>query len=365
MPAGPQQPVRLGDPHVRVAPDRRAVLRDREVERAVGVRDRLGVAVDERQRDTVLGGEAAGGRQLARRVVDADHAGAASRHPRRDVRRPAPELDRVQTSQVVGEKPWEFDAPHPPRRLGAPVALAAGDPVRCVFVPLGTVDGHMVWDVIWKRPLGHQSTATAPAAAIDRDERPTRTRYAPGGVIHAPSIQRRNDRGGTSMSTRSVSPGSRRTRRNAARLAERARRVVVRRFDVHLHDLAAGPSTGVRDVDGDGNRSARITADADRLDGERRVPEPEAEREQRIDVVAVVPAVPDQQALAVDRPAARSRVVPRRGGLGEITGERDRQPPPRLGVTGEHVGQRITHRLPREPQLEHGRHLAEPRHRDG
>jgi hypothetical protein len=43
--AGTKQPVRLADPGHRFTPDRRTVLADREVERAVWLGDRLGVAM--------------------------------------------------------------------------------------------------------------------------------------------------------------------------------------------------------------------------------------------------------------------------------------------------------------------------------
>src|SRR5262245_17830719 len=48
-PSRTEQPRGLGDPDVRVAPDARAVLRDREVERRTGQRDVLGTGVHERE----------------------------------------------------------------------------------------------------------------------------------------------------------------------------------------------------------------------------------------------------------------------------------------------------------------------------
>ena len=43
--------------------------------------------------------------------------------------------------------------------------------------------------------------------------------------------------------------------------------------------------------------------------------------------------------------------------------ERDRQPAAGLGVAGQHVDQRVAELLAGEPQLQHGRHVVEPRHR--
>jgi hypothetical protein len=65
-----QKAMRLGDPHIGVAPNCRAVLGDSEIERSIGIRDRFGVAVDQPERDAVLGGEASSGRQLRLGVID-------------------------------------------------------------------------------------------------------------------------------------------------------------------------------------------------------------------------------------------------------------------------------------------------------
>ena len=74
----------LGDPPVRVAPDRGPVLADREVEALVGERRTLGVCVHEREVQPELLLERPGRRELARRVVETDHACAgASATPRR------------------------------------------------------------------------------------------------------------------------------------------------------------------------------------------------------------------------------------------------------------------------------------------
>jgi hypothetical protein len=63
-PARTQQPERLRDPLVRVAPDAGAVLGDREVEARVGQGHLLGVAVKERELDAELLLEAAGAVEL-------------------------------------------------------------------------------------------------------------------------------------------------------------------------------------------------------------------------------------------------------------------------------------------------------------
>ena len=94
--AGSQQARRLGDPGVRVGPQRGAVLADREVERGVGVGDALGVAEQEREVEAVLGLEPGRGLELLGRVVDADGPRAATRQPRRDVAGAAAELDGVE-----------------------------------------------------------------------------------------------------------------------------------------------------------------------------------------------------------------------------------------------------------------------------
>ena len=94
--AGAQEPKRLGDPEVRVAPDARAVLRDREVEALVRKRNVLGARLDQWEVEPELDLAASGGLELGRRHVDADGAGATLRKPGRDVRRAAAELDDVE-----------------------------------------------------------------------------------------------------------------------------------------------------------------------------------------------------------------------------------------------------------------------------
>jgi len=147
-PARPQEPMRLGNPQVRVAPDRCAVLADREVERGVGLRHRFGVAVHPLDVvDAVFDSEPAGGGELFGRVVDGVHPRASSLHPRRHVAGPAPEFDRSLTGEVIGQQ-REFlvrDAPDPPRRLGlGPRPLTGGNPPRRSGVPVSSVLGDVV-----------------------------------------------------------------------------------------------------------------------------------------------------------------------------------------------------------------------------
>ena len=83
-----------------IAPDAGAVLRDGKVEALRRQRHVLGARLDEWEVDTELGLAAARGRELRRRHVDADGAGAPSGEPRRDVRRAATELDDVEPAHV-------------------------------------------------------------------------------------------------------------------------------------------------------------------------------------------------------------------------------------------------------------------------
>ena len=85
LPAGTQQPRRLGDPGVRVAPDAGAVLADRQVEAGVGERRPLGVGVDQREPQPEPLLQLAGGRQLGRRSCPGRPAGrrGAPARPRR------------------------------------------------------------------------------------------------------------------------------------------------------------------------------------------------------------------------------------------------------------------------------------------
>ena len=120
LPASSQQPRGFGDPLVRIAPDRRAVLGDREIERPAGQRDRLGVRFDELD---VEGGplvHTPRGRELRRSDVDADApAGAAPLQPRGDVRGATAELDDVLAADVREDLELALRrVPDAPRDLG-------------------------------------------------------------------------------------------------------------------------------------------------------------------------------------------------------------------------------------------------------
>src|SRR5205814_3209659 len=85
--AGAQESRRLRDPLVRVGPDRRPVLGDREIERRVRQRYVLAERLDELEPETELLVAAPGRLELRRRGIDADHAGRAGLlQPRAEVR---------------------------------------------------------------------------------------------------------------------------------------------------------------------------------------------------------------------------------------------------------------------------------------
>ena len=90
-----------------------------------------------------------------------------------------------------------------------------------------------------------------------------------------------------------------------------------------------------------------------------------AEWEQRSDADAVVVAVPDVHALAVDdllilpRPVVVGRVVT------EVAWEGDRQLAGRIDVAEQHVGQRVAGLLALIPGLDDGGHFGGPGHGDG
>ena len=137
-----QQPRGLRDPARRLAPQARAVLRQREVEARVGQRDVLGVGLDQRELDAVLRLHRPRGRELALRLVDADRPRAAAGEPGREVGGAAAELDRVQAVEVGECVDLRLrDPPHAPGRLRArPVDLGGLDPAIGRAVPQLPVD---------------------------------------------------------------------------------------------------------------------------------------------------------------------------------------------------------------------------------
>ena len=95
--ARPQQASGLGDPTLGLAPDRGAVLGERQVERRVWQGHVLGASLDERELDPKLLLALTCRRKLRRSDVDANRTRSAPRQPGREVRRPTAELDHVLT----------------------------------------------------------------------------------------------------------------------------------------------------------------------------------------------------------------------------------------------------------------------------
>ena len=91
----PQQPGRLRNPLVRVAPDRCAVLRYRQIERRVRKRHVLRVRLDQLHGESRSRAHPASRLELRGRNVDARHPSTALCEPRAEVGRPASELDHV------------------------------------------------------------------------------------------------------------------------------------------------------------------------------------------------------------------------------------------------------------------------------
>ena len=107
------------DPGVGVAPQRRAVLGDGEVEARVRQRHVLGRGVVQREREAVLRLHRAGGLELLRGEVDADRARPAAGEPGGDVGGAAAQLDHVQA--VDRRQRADLGLRHVP---GAPADLA-------------------------------------------------------------------------------------------------------------------------------------------------------------------------------------------------------------------------------------------------
>ena len=127
--ARPQEPRRFGDPQVGVAPDRGAVLGERDVEARVRKRHVLGRRLDQRELRPVLGHEPPRVRELRVRDVDADRARAHPREPGRPVGGAAAELDDVLPGHVrkhaAAPLPGTCQIPQSGSRLAGPAATAA------------------------------------------------------------------------------------------------------------------------------------------------------------------------------------------------------------------------------------------------
>ncbi len=123
--AGPKQPGRLGDPAVRIGPDRRAVLGQGEVE-ALGRQSRLGrIRLDERELDPCLGHHPTRRLELRRGDVDAYRASAVLREPRREVRGAAAELDDVEPGDVTEHFSSDSSIDQMPQTISSSAQFAA------------------------------------------------------------------------------------------------------------------------------------------------------------------------------------------------------------------------------------------------
>ena len=173
---------------------------------------------------------------------------------------------------------------------------------------------------------------TRPTARRSRDERPTWMVYSPGGTTHSPSIHDAKARRSSSIVTRRLLAAGQVDAAEPGEVAQRPGRIAGRRLDVHLDDLGTVPIAGVGHVDVDGDAVLDAAGERRVAELERRVAEAEAEREQRLDALAVVPAVPDEQPLGVHRPArpcpgsGRTPACPRAaGGTSPAAGRRARR----------------------------------------
>ena len=98
-----ENPGRLGDPGVGIAPDARAVLADREIKGGVGIGRLLGVAEVQREVQTMFRLESPRGRELIGGVVDPGRSRPAPGEPGGDVGRAAAQLDGI-ASREIGRK---------------------------------------------------------------------------------------------------------------------------------------------------------------------------------------------------------------------------------------------------------------------
>lgn len=114
----------------------------------------LGVALDERETQVELALEASGRLELFRCVVDAHRSSPAAREPRRDVRRAAAELDRVEPVDVLEHADVGLrDAPDvPPGLVRGPGPVSGIAELLGVGVPRHAVAEHVI--------AGHESDDT-------------------------------------------------------------------------------------------------------------------------------------------------------------------------------------------------------------
>src|SRR5262249_20085105 len=100
-PARSQQPGSFGDPALWIAPDRRAELRESEIEGRVGERHVLGARLHQRKLESVLLLHPPCGVELGGRDVHAAGSSARPGEPRREIRGAAAELDDVEAGDVA------------------------------------------------------------------------------------------------------------------------------------------------------------------------------------------------------------------------------------------------------------------------
>src|SRR5919204_2017209 len=147
-PTGTREARGLWNPALRISPDRCAVLRMDNVEGRVRQRYVFAGRFDQRKLDSALALQTPRRLELGRCRIDADDTGAAAREPRREVRRPATELDDVERADLAKEwllrSPRVARHPNPPPDANAPAARK-GDPStwdgRGVLPRQSTLDG--------------------------------------------------------------------------------------------------------------------------------------------------------------------------------------------------------------------------------
>ncbi len=135
-----------------------------------------------------------------------------------------------------------------------------------------------------------------------------------------------------------------------------------RRFDVAyvaLHRLGAAHRARVRDTHMHGVTVPRGCAQL-----ERRVRQTMAEAEAGLDAARVVPAVADEQALAVSHLTTLAWIVRECGRVLEPYRNRRRQLARRRHVARQHIGQGVPPLFSGEPRLHDRGNIVGPRHLD-
>src|SRR6266700_5860319 len=89
------------------------------------------------------------------------------------------------------------------------------------------------------------------------------------------------------------------------------------------------------------------------------------ERKQRLDLLLVVVAIADEDALAVPDSAVLARVVDEGRVVLQAYWESLRQASGRISLTEQHVGDGVAALLARVPRLKYRWHLRQPRHCHG